>query len=116
MDAAQPARMDEIKERQIRGHVEGEAMIAHPAPHRDADGGDLLARDPDAGAPRDGLPRKPPLPKGLDQTLLDVAQEPVEVPTAGGNVANDIPDELPRPVPGEVTAAGDLEHLDAQPP
>src|SRR5262245_66525655 len=87
MDAAQPTRMDEFKGVEIRGHIQREAMIAHPASDRDAERRDLLAGDPHTGAPGDGFGLETPALEGADERRLEVAEEPVQVTVATGEIA-----------------------------
>src|SRR5262249_2268679 len=116
MDAAQPTRVDEVEEPQVRSDVERESMIAHPAPHRDSNRRNLFILAPDAGAPRRALGGDAPALECLDQAGFDVPEEAVEVAAALGQIADEVADELTRPVPGDVSAPRHLEELDAHPP
>src|SRR5262245_59143519 len=103
MDAAEAAGVDEVEEPQVRGHIERESMIAHPFADCDADRRDLRAADPHSGPPGRPLALDAPAGERLDQPFLDRTQEAVEVPAPAFQVAHQVTDQLPRPMPGDVS-------------
>src|SRR6185295_650526 len=107
--------MDEVESGKIRTNIEGEAVVGDPAPHRHADRGDLLFSDPDAGASCNLPALDAPAGQSVGEPELELAEEAMQVVTVGVEVADRVADELPRAVPGDVAAAGDLEQLDAAP-
>src|SRR5438094_929471 len=88
-------------------------MPRHPLLHVDADAGDLAPSSPHTGIARVALSRDLELGERCAQGPLQSAKVPVQVGLMTGQVENRITHELAGAVEGDVTAALDLEDLDA---
>src|SRR5438093_1345037 len=108
-----PARHDAPELGEVGGDVQREAVPRHPLLHVDADAGDLAPSGPHPGIARVALSRDLELGQRFDQGLLQRAKVPVQVGLMTGQVENRITHELAGAVEGHVTAALDLEDVDA---
>src|SRR5213080_2587693 len=113
LDSSDPARHDAPELGEVVRDVQGEAMPRHPLLHVDADAGDLAPSSPHTGIARVALSRDLELGQRFDQGPLQRAKVPVQVGLMTGQVENRITHELAGAVEGDVTAALDLEDLDA---
>ncbi len=104
---ANPAGDDPLEHRQVRIDVQGEP-VAGPVPgDPDANGGDLLVADPDAGPPVDAPGRDAEVGERADEDLLELAHvsDDVADPGAGSGDGDDrVADQLAGPVVGDVAA------------
>ena len=73
---------------EVRVDIEGDAVIGHPAPHADADRGDLglagAVANPDADAALAALALYAELRQGADPPILEVIDKAVHVEPAAG--------------------------------
>src|SRR6266581_1770061 len=115
LDSGDSAGNDPLELGEVRRDVQREPMPRDPLLHVDPDAGDLPAPPP---GPHAGVTRVPlggyaEVGERVDQCLLQGAEIPVEIRLVAGQVDDGVADELSGPVEGNVTAALDLEHLDA---
>src|ERR1700674_2915892 len=68
------ARDDRIKEAQIGGYVEREAVVCDPAADTDADRGDLSRADPNTGQSGATIRVEAEFSERVDHRLLEVSQ------------------------------------------
>jgi hypothetical protein len=123
---ADAAGNDPLEVAQVGLEVDAQPMEADPAAQAHADGGDLVlaqrpvgvrrpvgAGHPDADAARAALPPHAELGQGVDDPVLEGADEPAHVPAAAVQVQHDVGHALPRPVIGVLPAAPRLVDREA---
>jgi len=104
---------DEVEVTEIRRDVEGKAVPGDPIASMNADRRDLAIVDPDTGVRRAPRSRELVRRERLDEKFLNLALVPVQVALLLLQVDDGVADELSGPVKGDITAALDLEQLDA---
>src|SRR5690606_7867746 len=105
---------------EVGRHVPGEAVERDPAPHADADRGDLAQRpafgaDPHAGPAGIAASLDAEASRGADHRLLEATEIAVEIALAVAQAEDRIGDELPRSVERGFAAATDAVDRHAEP-
>src|SRR5262249_49431658 len=106
------------KMRQIRCHIDAEAVRAHPAPQPDADGGDLVLSEripllelhPDADKTLAGVRLHAERSQGVNDQCLKRVDEGAYVGPAGAHVEHHVADPLAGAVIGELAATAGTVH------
>ena len=98
---------------EVGGEVEGEAMHGYPAFHVDADGGDLVPVDPDAGFSVSPCTSDAKACKGRNQGFFQFPEVIPQVCAVSGEVHDGVADDLARAVVGDVSATVGVDELDA---
>ena len=98
---------------EIGGEVQGEAVHGDPALHVDADRGDLVFADPDAGFIISPDPRDAEADQGANQDFFQLPEVLSEVGAVAGEVQDGITDNLTGAVVGYVSAAVGVDQLNA---
>jgi len=107
------ARHDEVEMAEVGRMVQRETMARDPPRNPDADGGQLLVPDPDAGESPDAPGLNTVIGRGPDHHFFQVTDVTVNVTTIRLQVDDGISDDLPRPVVRDVATPTGFEHLDA---
>ena len=98
---------------EVRGEVEGQAVHGYPALHVDANGGDFILGNPDTGLSVSPGPGNAKACECADQDFFQLPEMLSQVCAVPSEVQNGVPDDLARPVVGDVSAAVGVDEPDA---
>src|SRR5439155_19735843 len=112
-DAVYTAGNYEIEVREIGRDVESEAMPGDPIASVNANRRDLLLACPHSGKRGVALTGDAVIRERVDQRLLDLSQVPMQVLAVTFKIDDGVADQLTGPMKGYISAALDLEQLNA---
>lgn len=93
--------------------VEGKAVARDPPRDSHPDSCQFVVADPHAGEPRQPVRRNPESRDGLDQHRFQVANVAMDVASIGPKIEDRVPDQLTRPVIGDVASSARFNYLNA---
>jgi len=109
---------DAIVGAEVRCHIDGYAVIAHPTANANPDGSDLgvsaavLVGDPDTGSPVAAIGGDAQPSQGIDNPILQATHERPHIATAPRQIEHYVRDPLAGPVIGNAAAAAGANHRD----